>query len=155
MIGLCLLAIFFTNSCSLTAIKSNHSEVDFSSEVKVNFEYNFEVFDALIKYENESLYFKYSNNCGTISGIEIIVNAENYSFFNNDLKFSGKTKDLNDNFLPLIIYNLLLENNGLLKTQMYDESKNCYYFEESLSDKFLRFEVYEDNKPSSCVIIIS
>ncbi len=155
MIGLCLLAIIFTNSCSLNSTKSDYSEVDFSSEVKVNFEYNFEVFDALIKYENECLYFKYSNNCGTMSGSEVTVNAENYSFFSNDLKFSGKTNELNDNFLPLIIYNLLFENNGLIKTQLYDESKNCYYFEESLSNQFIRFEVYEHEKTSSYVMIIT
>ena len=155
MIGLCLLAILFTNSCSLTSIKSNYSEVDFSGDVKVNFEYNFEVFDALIRYENDSLYFKYSDNCGTMSNTVVIINAETYSFSNIDLKFSGETNELNNKFLPLIIYNLLSENSGLLKTQMYDESKNCYYFEESLSDKFLRFEVYEHNKTSSYVIIIS
>ena len=152
---MCLNFLLFSSSCNINSVEDDSSEVDFSKEVKVNFEYNFEVFDALIKFENGSLYFKYSDNCGVLSNAEVTINSQTYLFSNNDLNFTGKTEELNDKFLPIIIYNLLLENNGKVKTQMYDESKNCCYFEESLSNKFLRFEIYNNNKILSYVIIIS
>lgn len=152
---MCLNFLLFSSSCNINSVEDDSSEVDFLKEVKVNFEYNFEVFDAFIKFENGSLYFKYSDNCGVLSNAEVTINSQTYSFLNNDLNFTGKTEELNDKFLPIIIYNLLLANNGKVKTQMYDESKNCCYFEESLSNKFLRFEIYNNNKTPSCVIIIS
>lgn len=147
----------FATSCDVNSTKDGFSEVDFSKEVKVNFEYNFEVFDAFIKFENGTLYFRYSDNCGVLSNAKVTMNAQTYSFLNNGMDFSGKTDDLNGKFLPLIIYNLLSENNGLVKTQMYDESKNCCYFEESVSNKFLRFEIYDknENDTPSYVIIVS
>ncbi len=151
---MCLAIICFTDSCNVISTKGDFSEVDFSKEVKVNIEYNFEVFEALISYDSGCLNFKYSENCGAMSNTEVTINAQAYSFSNNELNFTGNSDKLNDNFLPLIIYNLLSENNGRIVTQMFDERKQCYYFEESVSNIFFRFEIYEsNNKYSYCIVI--
>lgn len=151
---MCLVVIIFATSCNIISTKGDFSEVDFSKEAKINVEYNFEVFDAFLWYENGCLNFKYSDNCGAMSNTEVNINAQEYSFSNNELNFIGNTDELNNNFLPLLIYNFLSQNNGKIVAQMYDERKDCYYFEESVLDIFLRFEIYEnDNNRSYCLII--
>ncbi len=152
---MCLIAIIFATSCSVNSTKGDFSEVDFLSEAKINVEYKFEVFDSFIRYENGCLTFRYSDNCGAMSATEVTINAEEYSFSNNELSFTGSTDELNNNFLPFVIYELLSANNGMIVAQMYDERKECYYFEESVSNYFLRFEIYEHNQTPSYVIIIT
>lgn len=152
---MCLILVCITSSCNQSFINGKFSEVDFSNEVKINIEYNFEVFDALISYQNGCLYFKYSDNCGTISGTEVIIGSDEYKIYSNELEFKGKIDELNDNFLPFIIYKAISESNGVIITQAYDELKNCSYFEESVLSHFLRFEIYENNGNSSYVLIIT
>ena len=152
---MCLILVCITSSCNQSFINGKFSEVDFSNEVKINIEYNFEVFDALISYQNGCLYFKYSDNCGTISGTEVIIGSDEYKIYSNELEFKGKIDELNDNFLPFIIYKAISESNGVIITQAYDELKNCSYFVESVLSHFLRFEIYENNGNSSYVLIIT
>ncbi len=152
---MCLILVCITSSCNQSFINGKFSEVDFSNEVKINIEYNFEVFDALISYQNGCLYFKYSDNCGTISGTEVIIGSDEYKIYSNELEFKGGIDELNDNFLPFIIYKAISESNGVIITQAYDELKNCSYFEESILSHFLRFEIYENNGNSSYVFLIT
>lgn len=150
-----MILVCFTSSCNQSFVKGKFSEVDFSNEIKINIEYNFEVFDAILSYENGCICFKYCENCGIMSGTEVTINTNEYKIFSNELQFKGNINELNDNFLPLIIYKMLSESNGVIKTQTYDERKECHYFEESVSTKFLRFEIYENNGKTSYVLIIT
>ncbi len=155
IIALCLILVCFTASCNQNSTMSKSSEVDFSKEVKVNIEYKFEVCDAVISYQNGCFNFKYGDNCGTISGTEVIISSDEYKICSNELEFKGNIDELNDNFLPFIIYNVLSQCNGVIITQTYDELKKCSCFEESVLSHFLTFEIYDNNGKSSYVLIIT
>ena len=144
-----------TSSCNTSFSNGKYPEVDFSKEVKINVEYNFEVFDALISYQNGCLNFKYCDNCGTISGTEVTINTDEYKILSDEIEFKGNPNELNENFLPLIVYKLLSDNNGIVKTQMYDERNECCYFEDSVLSEFLRFEIYENDGRLSYALIIT
>lgn len=154
-VAFCFTLLCLTSSCNTNFSNGKYPEVDFSKEVKINVEYNFEVFDALIGYQNGCLNFRYCDNCGTISGTEVTINTDEYKILGDEIEFKGNINNLNDNFLPLIVYKMLSDSNGIIKTQMYDDKKACYYFEESVLSKFLRLEIYKNNGESSYVLIIT
>ena len=98
----------------------------------MNFEYNFEVFDALIKFENGSLYFKYSDNCGVLSNAEVTINSQTYLFSNNDLNFTGKTEELNDKLEQIKNLNAI-DSSGA----MSDEDFLTVHYEDDLADELM------------------
>lgn len=154
-VAFCFTLLCLTTSCNTSFSNGKLSEVNFSKELKINIEYKFEVVDALISYHNGCLNFKYCDNCGTISGTEVTINTDEYKILSDEIEFKGNPNELNENFLPLIVYKLLSDNNGIVKTQMYDEKKECYYFEDSVLSEFLRFEIYENDGRLSYALIIT
>ena len=155
LIAFCFTLLCFTTSCNSGFANGKGSEVDFSKEIKINIEHNFEVFDAVIYYQEDCLSFKYCDNCGTISDTEVIISSDEYRIYSNELEFKGSVNELNDSFLPFIIYNVISECNGVLITQAYDEVKDCSYFEESVLSSFFRLEIYENNGESSYTVIVT
>ena len=134
---------------------STNQEVNFQNEVEISFEYNFECFNAIVGFTDGNLCFRYLENSGVMSGAEVVVNKNAYNFNSNNLEFEGETDKLPDGFLPKIMFRFITDNNGVIKADSYDNSKACFYSEDSCLSSFIRFEVYENNDNVSYAMIIT
>ena len=146
--------LFFT-SCSKSAVNSKYSEVSFKNEIEICFEYNFQSFNGIVSFNEGVLIFKYSDNCGVMSGSEVVINESTYKFTNNGLTFEGSTETLSEKFLPKLLFEFIKTNNGLVNTEMFDKTKLCFYLEDSCFSSFIRFEVYENANINSYVMVIT
>lgn len=143
------------NSCSNATINGGCSEVNFENEKEIYIEYNFESLNGLLSFNNGVLVFKYLDNCGVMSGAEVIINKNTYKFTDGELVFEDNTNTLPDKFLPKLLFDWITSNNGRISAEMYDDVKLCFYLDDSCSSFFIRFEVYESNGNIAYALIIT
>ena len=139
-----LLYCFTLNSCKLTEnIIQTTSEVDFSVPQKVQITYNEHIYDTTISFENLKLVVKFTNEKDLLNGACVSMDKAHYKIVYNGMVFEGASSDLNQAFLPSVIYSLFESFEEVVLFDSFDKDRECYYIKKNINGSFITFERYK------------
>ena len=146
--SLCLifLLLFCTtlNSCKISGnILQGFSEVDFSAPQKVQISFNEHIYDTTIVLTNTRLEINLVNEKDLLNGAYVCLTEKSYKITYKDMVFNGSFSELNNSFLPCIIYNFILSFEDEILFDAYDKQRECYYVKKNVNGYFVTLECYE------------
>ena len=135
-------------------ILKSSSEVDFSTQKKVQILFNEHIYDTTIVFNNSKLEINFDNKKDLTNGACICVENSNYKITYKDMVFKGETDDLLDTFLPCILYDFLVSFGNEICFEEYDKDRECFYLKKNINGHFVLFECYETENSASYSIEI-
>ena len=129
-------------------------EVDFSVPHKVQIAYNEHIYDTAIAFKNSRLEINFINEKELLGGAFVSLDKEAYKITYKNMVFEGSASDLNQSFLPCLIYALLDSFNGPIVFDCFDEVRECYYVKKNIQGYFVTLECYKTENVESFSIEI-
>lgn len=139
-----LLFCLILNSCKIPEnVLQSTSEVDFSVPVKIQISFNEHIYDTIVVLKNSNFEINFTNEKDLLDGAYICFSENKYRITYKDMVFKGELSELNNSFLPSLVYKFIISFEGKLLLDDYDDLRECYYKKENINGYFILFECYE------------